>query len=369
MLFVSPRIHGEFYRALVRDVSRATHMDGARVAVVRKRRPIYFSTEQLNVFIANYVGADNVPPLLRRGGNGSLIERTFGYSPSFPRIEIHPVSITWEATQPHRVECGSWGLPLPPKPGRDVSSWQMTVATYCFAELVASDLGFPPCLVYFFFRDWLVDQVKIARINKILQGHAARLLQWACGGASDPDLDLCTYGTPRAPPAYTGIIACRFLTGEVTKSHPDMGIYEIHQTGNGRKGFPTNWMQMCATEAFTILKFARTQVQPIDLWRSVRALSTRSQAHSNIIFDTSHVYLYITQDLLREFCCVNIPAVITGYSKHMRLAHSCKTVPRVAPFLVLAYAHYSPAIVAHMFLELLFDHPKGELGQIGRAHV
>ena len=370
-LFLSDR-HGPFRRELKLVAGGKSHA-GVRVPVLgRKTMRINKGklTQTLNrlanskTFLEE-ITPETVPPLLRRlaaNGNGpreyfvdgSLVERTFGATfPTFEGGHGYP-PLTWETGQPHRLPrefITGKRLPLPAP--RDLTSWQASVVVFCWAQRVATLLNLTPCEVYFFHRDWLVDQVKVSKIDNELRLFASRLLGWM-SGSSDEEFDACVASVPVRPiERVAKRVSCGIVTAETCYDHPRLHPIQPPTRDHGARA--TGWTSN-PDMPHSILKFTRSRVQPMRLWEAIREIARVDEGRMyNIIFDARHVYLYIAHELWRRIALERIPLLLAQGSDRLRI-WGTRARP-VAPFFAAAYASErasSVELAVRGFFALLF---------------
>lgn len=357
-LFLSPEKHGLFYRALAPLGGKKKKKDrpcvrlpiiGGKMLRVSKRalsatlRALAHSTKFRAMIVP-----DAVPPLLRRlaaSDNGpqeyvvgdSLLERTFGMIPPQFVPSLGDPALSWETPQPYRLPRERETRErLPLSPPRALTSWQASVVVYCWAEGAATAAGLPPCVLYFFYRDWLMDQVKVSRIDSGLRVSATRLLAWACGGSNE-ELDACAARVPAQPLAEAqGQVSCDIVRAELCFEHPC--LHPAQPPTSDHDGRMTCWMSTARQSVrHAILKFDRARVQPLRLWEAIREISQPGEEDEfNLVFDARAVYLYITHELWRRIILERVPLLLVSGLARLKF-QECRASP-IAPFLVAAYA-------------------------------
>lgn len=341
-LVVSRARHPAFHAAAVR----------AKVASERDLLDLVRALARSKEFLKRVRDLDEVPALLRRsaavGGGprelfagGSLVELALGTIPPPRASRPDDPPIEWESSRPRpppppRRAIADAILPL--EPPRRLSVRQASFAVYCFAEATARATGVPPCLAYFFYRDWLVDQVKVREVDDALRASGARLLDWF-SGAPDPELDDCAARAPPrdVEPADEAMIAVRFEPrSEGPRFHPTQPPTPDHPS-------PAT----CRPAAgFAHLEFDRARVEPLAIWRAMRRVDERAW---NLVFDDRRVYLAVERDAWRRLAFEEVPLALASRATRDR---------PVAPFLAAAYLAGSVDVAARGLCALIFGEPR-----------
>lgn len=392
-LFLSSTAHEAFY-AVIASKAAASGSSGARMPVIGRKRPLRVLKKRLRLILRKLASSedflraitpDDVPPLLRRlaaikgapaeyFADGSLFERAFGrLPPSGAARSSWERPLTWEASQPHRVDREiNTGNALPQSPGRELTSWQASVVTYCWAEHAARQIGIEPREAYCLYRDWLIDQVKVTQIDPALRASAARLLGWFCGHP-DELLDECAARVPPEPRENLGG-ECHFVRARLIAK--PLKVHPTQPPTRGREGRPIDWIPFDKREPHAAMEFDRDAVNPVRLHESIEALAAAfgdGDARSfKVGFDDDRVSLHVTHRLWKFVTLNAVPSILSGLGKGgLSCRPRLRTRP-LAPFFALAYISHGnmgAELAAKGFYATLFGGTMRKGSNSGDPHL
>ena len=330
----------EFYRVF-RDLPASVPMYEKLIHI--------FNNKPLNAWHKN-----TLPPLVRRilaltNHSSNLIERTFGvdlisYSPKADDLEVN-----WEIPEPERMFYDHLICGFVSNDSISITSWQASIATYCWAEKHCIPPQTPEQL-YFLYHDFLLDQVDVALISEADRKSGHALLEWF---GTDPvnELTQCMFFAPARPLIKLQPIF-KIIRAEFEKDV--LPFHRVQSATQLKSDFSSLlWMTIKSKKPYSVYTI---QCNPLDCWAALTQLNVPDDA-MNMVWLRDRVFLLITHQELQRIVMVKVPLLLLKAINLGKKRTRKRRQRAVSPFLAAAYLDslLTPEDASNSLMSLLFS--------------